>query len=288
MKTIRFKGDSVLRRRLYTPESYQLDQLHLESDGVILNGGLGQVIQPYLAGSEVGITFDSLGTLLRETVPIVPIYFNDHIVMRKVEVNKIRAKGLVSLKSVAPQRQCPGNKVFERRRLRHSIALFGAVSASPYPWLVALDLEGLATDSAGHLYTSLSPLQKTRLGAEPLHPTPNLVGHPVDRLPTTGAGHYDACTTPFTVTGGGAVRTSIGSPTSTRNTRRPTGEGCFASSASPLFHSKAIISQWRLFRKRILQRRRDPAVFDDRLNFETVLAFRKPGENGGYTRKEER
>ena len=34
---------------------------------------------------------------------------------------------------------------------------------------------------------------------------------------------------------------------------------------------------WSLSFWRILQKRRDPAAFDDRLNYEEVLAFRKPG-----------
>jgi len=39
---------------------------------------------------------------------------------------------------------------------------------------------------------------------------------------------------------------------------------------------------WSLSFWRILQKRRDPAAFDDRLNYETVLAFRKPeGEGDG-------
>ena len=41
---------------------------------------------------------------------------------------------------------------------------------------------------------------------------------------------------------------------------------------------------WSLSFWRILQKRRDPAAFDDRLKFETVLAFKKP-EHGGDTNK---
>ena len=268
MNTVRLKGDKRLRDRL--------EEFHLKGQSIPPDGTFSEMIDYVARCSEVSVTFPVLGLLLWIHVPIVTINFDDKRFLSPVfdyNICNVGANLHLPFVYIAPQRQCMGDQIFQGRTTPFSVAWHRAIVTTIFPWPMLLNIEAIPTGDALTDDSALSGLQETSFTTPTADATPNPTQHPIHGSPAAWTWMNKTLESSCLVTG---TRTIAGCLLTTVWPINPTWVAAkgYAALNTLAFHSISIISQWHLLR-RILQKRNNPAGWDERLRFEEVLAFRK-------------
>ena len=192
-------------------------------------------------------------------MPVVSINLYHQVIMRQVEVHKVRTERFMPLELISSQGKGLGDEIFEGRRLRHTVALLGTVASPASIWSMALNSKGLATNGTLKRYTSLSPLVETGRRTVDSNTSANLTYGAIYRSTAVWAGGSCSKGMSLLTTFDRTVMTILRAVCRTISISPMAFKSFATNNTDVLFHTIPIISRTRLFYQLV----HTPAAFDD-------------------------